>query len=83
MRGETGRGGRHQSRDDAELDASGGGGGGRSELMRIEKQVVAAGEGVVRRDGVGGNEDRKVDNGDSCMEAEEGFAIVSGNDWVQ
>ena len=52
-------------------------------MIRIEKQALAAGEGVVRRDGVGGNEDRKVDNGDSCMEAEEGFAIVSGNDWVQ
>ena len=52
-------------------------------MIRIEKQALAAGEGVVRRGGVGGNDDGKVDDGDGCMEAEEGVAIVSGNDWVQ
>ena len=66
-----------------ELAASGGGGDGGSGLIRIEKQAVAAGEGVVRRGGVGDNKDRKVDNGDGCMEAEEGVAIVSRNDWVE
>ena len=40
-------------------------------LIRIEKQALAAGEGVVRRGGVGGNDDGKVDDGDGCMEAEE------------
>ena len=47
-------------------------------MIRIEKQALAAGEGVVRRGGVGGNDDGKVDDGDGCMEAEEGVAIVSG-----
>ena len=46
--------------------------------------MLAAGEGVVRRGGVGDDEDGKVDDGDGCcMEAEEGVAIVSGIDWVE
>ena len=41
-------------------------------MIRIEKQALAAGEGVVRRGGVGGNDDGKVDDGDGFIEAEEG-----------
>ena len=51
-------------------------------MIRIEKQALAAGEGVVRRGG-GGNDDGKVDDGDGCMEEEEGVAVVLGNDWVE
>ena len=65
------------------MAASGGGDDGGSGLIRIKKQAVAAGEGVVRQGGVGDNKDRKVDDGDGCMEAEEGVAIVSGIDWVE
>ena len=52
-------------------------------MIRIKKQAVAAGEGVARQGGVGDNKDRKVDDGDGCMEAEEVVAIVSGIDWVE